>query len=84
MSAPPPRSIDEIVATLVADTSPYLSCDECADQICPYVERVAADPGYRDQAMDRHLRACPGCADEVASMLELISAEATGTPNRAL
>lgn len=77
------RSIDEIVATLVADTTPYLSCDECAEQICPYVEAVAADPNYNDPAMDRHLRACPECAEEVAAMLELVSGDGVGSPAQA-
>jgi hypothetical protein len=76
MTVPSSRSLGDIVATLTADTTPYLSCDDCFDQICAYVEKVAADPPYEHAAMERHLQACSVCADEAASILELISADA--------
>lgn len=78
MTAPPSRSLGDIVATLTAETTPYLSCDECFEQVCAYVEGVAADPGYRHPDMERHLRACPVCAEEAASLLELVTADAAG------
>ncbi len=68
---PPPRSLAEVVAGLTADADPYLSCDECFDQICAYVEQVAADPAYEDAVMRRHLDTCGACAEEAATLLEL-------------
>lgn len=76
MTVPTSRSIEDIVATLTADTTPYLSCDDCFDQICAYVEKLAADPAYGQVAMERHLQACSVCADEAAALLELINADA--------
>lgn len=81
MTVPPSRSLGDIVATLIAETTPYLSCDDCFDQICAYIENVAADPAYEHAAMERHLQACSVCADEAASLLELVTADtALGDP----
>lgn len=72
----PSRSLDDLVTTLTADTNPYLSCDDCFDQICAYVEKVVAEPLHEHPAMERHLQACPACADEAAAILELLNADA--------
>lgn len=62
----------EAVEALLADTSPYLSCDDCFATIDTYVERRAADPAYRDVAMETHLAGCGACAEEAATLLELL------------
>lgn len=67
----PPRRLAAIVEALTAETEPYLSCDECFDRICAYVEHVVADPLYEDVPMETHLRACGVCADEAAALLAL-------------
>jgi hypothetical protein len=67
----PPRSLGDVVASLTANTEPYLSCDECFDRICAYVEHVVADPQYEDVAMQTHLHACGVCAEEAATLIEL-------------
>lgn len=76
MSQPPSRSLGDIVEVLTADTTPYLSCDECFEQICAYVERVLADPTHRHPPMEQHLRACPACADEAIAIRELLDQQA--------
>jgi hypothetical protein len=70
------RSLGDIVATLTADTTPYLSCDECFGQICAHVDRLAADPRHRYPALQKHLHACSACAEEAAAILELIRSDA--------
>ncbi|MEV0079411.1 hypothetical protein AB0H58_23655 [Nocardia neocaledoniensis] len=62
----------EIIAGLLADTSPYLSCDDCFARIDEYVERRAADPGYDDPAMRIHLAGCGACAEEERTLRELV------------
>lgn len=79
MIAPRSRSIEAVVATLTADTAPYLSCDDCFEEIGAYVERLVADPGHRDRAMDRHLAGCPACADDAGALLELVRPGAPST-----
>ncbi|MBF6413916.1 hypothetical protein [Nocardia cyriacigeorgica] len=61
----------DIIAALLADTSPYLSCDECFDRINEYVERRITDPHY-DPAMRVHLAGCGACAEEAAALHELL------------
>jgi hypothetical protein len=73
----PTRSLSaETVTNLLADTSPYLSCDDCFAQIDQYVERQIADPHYEDRAMKAHLAGCGACAEEAATLQELLSQDA--------
>ena len=66
----------ETISSLLADTSPYLSCDDCFAQIDQYVERRMADPHYEDPAMRAHLAGCGACAEEAAALQELLSRDA--------
>lgn len=63
----------ETVASLLADTSPYLSCDDCFAQIDSYVERRLADPSYDDPGMSAHLAGCGACREEAVTLAELIT-----------
>lgn len=63
------------IDALLADTTPYLSCDDCFARIDEYVEQVIADPSYDDPAMRAHLRGCGACAEEAESLRELLAAE---------
>lgn len=58
---------------LFLDSSPYLSCDDCFEQIDGHVERLATDPNHQDLAMQVHLMACGACADEAEVLMELLS-----------
>lgn len=62
------------VADLVLDSTPYLSCDDCFAHLDEYVEQVVADPTHQDLPMEVHLAACPACAEEAATLAELIRA----------
>ncbi|MDN5744914.1 MAG: hypothetical protein L0H31_07305 [Nocardioidaceae bacterium] len=72
MSTPDRIIPAETVEALLLDTAPYLSCDECFEQIDTYVERILSDPGHRDVAMQTHLRACGACAEEAETLAELL------------
>ncbi|WP_110208480.1 hypothetical protein [Nocardioides daejeonensis] len=61
------------VEGLLRDTAPYLSCDECFDRIDQYVEARAADPDHHDLRMEVHLAGCGACAEEAATLLELLA-----------
>ena len=67
----------ETIDGLLADTSPYLSCDDCFDRIDVYVERTLADPHHEDAGMQAHLAGCGACAEEAATLRELLT-RATG------
>ncbi|GHH66482.1 hypothetical protein [Promicromonospora soli] len=64
------------ISSLLVDTSPYLSCDDCFAQIDEYVERKIADPHYEDPAMKAHLAGCGACAEEAETLRELLSQDA--------
>jgi hypothetical protein len=66
----------ETIDSLLADTSPYLSCDDCFARIDQYVERALADPSFEDVAMAAHLAGCGACAEEAQTLHELLSQDA--------
>ncbi len=68
----PPQTI----ASLLADTEPYLSCDDCFDRLDEYAERRSTDPDYEDPAMRAHLLGCHACADEANALLDLLTRDA--------
>ncbi|TLF77596.1 hypothetical protein [Nocardia cyriacigeorgica] len=76
MTDPHTTPTPEIITGLLADTSPYLSCDECFDRIDEYVERRIADPHYDDLAMRVHLAGCGACAEEAATLHDLLEGHA--------
>lgn len=58
---------------LLRDTSPYLSCDDCFEQLDTYVEQILANPHHQDLPMEVHLKACGACAEEAATLTELLT-----------
>lgn len=69
----PTRALSaETIAGLLANTSPYLSCDDCFARIDEYVEHRLADPHYDDPAMRTHLAGCGACAEEAQALHELL------------
>ena len=77
MSTTPPtpdRPLTEAaVDALILDTTPWLSCDDCFDRMDTYVEAALRDPAQEDLAMAAHLRGCPACAEEAATLLDLVA-----------
>lgn len=66
----------ETINSLLADTNPYLSCDDCFARVDVYVERRISDPHYEDAAMKAHLAGCGACAEEAEALRELLSQDA--------
>lgn len=64
-----------VLDSLLVDSYPYLSCDECFEQIDTYVEAMLADPDHHDVPMEVHLRACGVCAEEAELLAELVRGE---------
>ena len=73
MTPAPHRLSAETISSLLADTSPYLSCDDCFARLDEYVERTLDDPHHQDPAMRAHLAGCGACAEEAAALRELVS-----------
>ena len=71
---PRPPLSPAAVDALVLDTMPYLSCDECFDQMDTYVEAIVNEPGHHARAMAAPLRGCPACAEEADALTDLVQA----------
>lgn len=65
----------ETIARLLTDTEPYLSCDDCFEQIDQYVERRLAEPHYDDPRMEAHLTGCGACVEEARTLEKLLREE---------
>ncbi len=64
------------IASLLADTEPYLSCDDCFQRIDQYVERRMADLHHDDLEMTTHLAGCGVCTDEADALEALLREDA--------
>jgi hypothetical protein len=73
-SRPPvPPMSPAAVEALLLDTNPWLSCDDCFEQLDTFVEARLRDPHHRDRAMDSHLKGCVACDEEARSLTALLS-----------
>lgn len=73
-SRPAPLSHSAVDA-LLRDTTPWLSCEECFQRMDAYAEGVVRGLPPSDEAMTKHLGACPACEEEAQSLIELLKAE---------
>jgi hypothetical protein len=65
---------------LTLDTGPWLSCDDCFALVDEYVERLLVGETDAMPAMRGHLRGCPACAEEAATLAVLAAEEAGVDP----
>lgn len=61
-----------VIDALLLDSTPYLSCDSCFEQMDAYVEARLHDPSHDDRAMEAHLRGCPACTEEADGLVHLL------------
>lgn len=74
MNAPaslPPEAIQR----LITPTEPWLSCDDCFDQLDEVVEDVVTRRAPIGEPFVVHLRACSVCREEAYSLIDLVSAD---------
>lgn len=66
----------DLVKRLLGPRDRELSCEQCFDQLDRYVELELAggDPDARIPGMRAHLEGCPACAEDHASLRDLITA----------
>jgi anti-sigma factor RsiW len=69
--------IDPRLRTVLGPAGPELSCEQCFEELDRFVElelgegdAEASVPGMR-----AHLAGCPACAEDHASLLELVASE---------
>jgi hypothetical protein len=67
----------EMAARLSLAAEPWLSCDDCFEQMDEFVERVLAGTDHGTAPMHAHLAGCGACGEEARSLL-LLAAEEEG------
>jgi hypothetical protein len=65
------------VQRLTTEAEPWLSCDDCFDQVDTFIELVLSGATALPAAMQAHLRGCSACEEEARSLL-LLAAEERG------
>lgn len=72
------------VARLTIDSDPWLSCDDCFEQVDSVVEGVVAENIPLSAPFRVHLAACPVCHEEAVSLAELIAEDFNLSPEQAV
>jgi hypothetical protein len=73
MTRPHRRLTDEAAHLLTLSTEPWLSCEDCFRLMDAFAEAVLADAGTAAfPEMRVHLGGCGACAEEAASLLDLL------------
>jgi anti-sigma factor RsiW len=68
---------DPRVRAVLGPAGPELSCEQCFEQLDHFVEAElgGSDPEATVPGMRAHLAGCPACAEDHASLLELVASE---------
>lgn len=71
----PHRDTQRLLAGLLGPAGPELTCDQCFDLLDVYVEHELAGEHAdgRVPGMREHLQGCPACAEEHASLRDLLT-----------
>ena len=68
-------SSDDLLARLLGPREAEVSCEECFELLDVYVDHEVAgeDAAARFPAMRAHLEGCPACAEDHASLRDLVA-----------
>jgi anti-sigma factor RsiW len=68
------EDLERVVARLLGPEGPEATCDECFEQLDAYVDREvrAGDAARAMPRLAAHLRGCPACAEDHASLLAFV------------
>jgi predicted anti-sigma-YlaC factor YlaD len=68
---------DERIARLLGPSGPEVSCEACFELLDEYVDLEVAgeDADARLPGMREHLRGCPACREDHASLRDLVANE---------
>jgi anti-sigma factor RsiW len=71
------RDLPSTLRRLLGPDRPELSCEDCLQELDRYVEAevAAADPDALVPGLAAHLEGCPACAEDHASLVELVLSE---------
>lgn len=73
MTTSRPRLTPEAARRLTIAAEPWLSCDECFDQLDTFIELLLTGAPAPALAMRAHLNGCAACEEEARSLLLLVA-----------
>jgi hypothetical protein len=73
----------EAMEPLTADPGPWLSCDDCFDQLDVVVEAAVASPASLSQQFRAHFLGCAACGEEARSLAEAVAGDHQFSPAQA-
>lgn len=74
----------EAIDRLTANTEPWLSCDDCFEQIDVVIDAMMVSSASLSQEFRVHLLQCPACYEEACSLAAIIAAEHGLSPAQAV
>jgi hypothetical protein len=77
------RLTSDAIDSLIVTTDPWLSCDDCFDQLDDVVEGLLTRACAMDEAFRVHLEGCAACRDEAISLATLIAPDHDLDPGHA-
>ena len=79
----PLRLTPDAIHQMTLTTEPWLSCDECFDDLDAVVEGALTQTGALSEAFRVHLLGCSVCRDEANSLATLVARDHDLPPSRA-
>lgn len=73
----PDDNRDAVLGRVLGPGAPELTCEQCFEELDRYVElSLAGEPAEaRVPGMRAHLDGCPACAEDFASLRDLVTGE---------
>ncbi len=65
----------DVISRLTADSEPWLSCDDCFEQVDVSVDTLLESAIPLTEAFRTHLLCCPACHEEARSLAALVASE---------
>jgi len=75
MNSPQRKLSPDQAHRLTLEAEPWLSCDDCFDQIDFFAERVVSGGFIGMPALRAHLIGCPACGEEARSLVQLLATD---------
>lgn len=79
----PLRLTSDAIHRMTLATEPWLSCDDCFDDLDAVVETVLTQTAAMSEAFRVHLLGCSVCRDEATSLATLVAPDHDLEPSRA-
>lgn len=84
MNDEPIRVTPEAASQLLLDPEPWMSCDDCFDELDGYVEALLSGTGGDRAPLRAHLHGCSACLEEAQGLVTLVASHDLVSSEQAL